>query len=46
MLAQHNALNDKFRDYEATNYLLYGGKLLAMIGVLSVQIWFVRQIFD
>ena len=46
VLAQHNGLDEKFRVYEAANYLLYGGKLLVMIAVLSVQIWFVRQIFD
>ena len=46
LLAQHNKWGEKFRDYEAKNYILYAAKLAAMVCILSVQIWIVKKVFD
>jgi hypothetical protein len=45
VLAQHNKRHEKFHLYETSNYFLYALKAIAMLGVITVQIWLVRKIF-
>ena len=46
ILGQHNKRHVQYHEFESTNYLIYAGKIVAMVAVLSVQIAVVRKIFD
>ena len=46
VLAQHNKRHAQLFDFEMSYYLIYVGKVTAMVVVISVQIALVKKIFD
>jgi hypothetical protein len=46
VLAQHNARQDKLRDYESRNMVVYVAKVGVMVTILGAQFWAVRKIFE
>lgn len=46
VLAQHNARQDRLRDYESRNTVVYVAKVAVMVAILAAQLWAVRKIFE
>lgn len=46
VLAQHNARQDRLKEYESRNMVVYVAKVAVMVVILGAQFWAVRKIFE